>query len=366
MWFIISHYWVAILLALGLGLIVGYFTCNKNAALERLNRWGFPALVATGVGILIAWMHLLPGRLGLWLETLLLTFITYIVGCLLGTYLKRWMANRPEVMMAAPVAAAAIPNPVMETPVMVTPAVVKHAEVTPTPVPVKVVPAPQPVVTKTVEAAPAVVKPVAAKPFAVAKVVEAPQEPTIMAKVAGEDDHAGKRPVGYVSPRGGKADDLKLLKGIAKTNEDKLHALGIWHFDQLANWTKEETLWVGSYLAFPGRIERENWIEQAKLFAKGGETEHSKAVKAGLDQSSKPKAKTNTKETVAKQKSPAKNTTVTKAATATKAATSVKAASTAASAPAKSVPSQVSATKTKTPDIKTTKAKTTPKAPPKK
>jgi predicted flap endonuclease-1-like 5' DNA nuclease len=360
MWFIISHYWVAILLALGLGLIVGYFTCNKNAALERLNRWGFPALVATGVGILIAWMHLLPGRLGLWLETLLLTFITYIVGCLLGTYLKRWMANRPEVMMAAPVAAAAIPNPVMETPVMVTPAVVKHAEVTPTPVPVKVVPAPQPVVTKTVEAAPAVVKPVAAKPFAVAKVVEAPQEPTIMAKVAGEDDHAGKRPVGYVSPRGGKADDLKLLKGIAKTNEDKLHALGIWHFDQLANWTKEETLWVGSYLAFPGRIERENWIEQAKLFAKGGETEHSKAVKAGLDQSSKPKASSNAKD---KAVAPAKKAVTAKSASPAKATTTAQNVSLAKPVDApKGAPS-----KTKSSDTKLAQGKKpTAKKPPKK
>jgi predicted flap endonuclease-1-like 5' DNA nuclease len=119
-------------------------------------------------------------------------------------------------------------------------------------------------------------------------------EPEQIARIEGEEAHAGKRPVGYVAPRSGKADDLKLIKGIAKTNEDKLHALGIWHFDQMANWTSDEITWVGSYLAFPGRIQREKWVEQARQFLKGEETEHAKAVKTGLDQSSKPRPQSKT------------------------------------------------------------------------
>ena len=48
-----------------------------------------------------------------------------------------------------------------------------------------------------------------------------------------------------------------------------LHRLGIFHFSQIAAWTPEEAEWVGSYLAFPGRIEREGWIGQAKAVLSG-------------------------------------------------------------------------------------------------
>lgn len=84
----------------------------------------------------------------------------------------------------------------------------------------------------------------------------------------GGDGHPGVRPPTLDAPQGA-ADDLKLLKGIGPQNERRLHALGIFHFRQIAAWTPEEVAWVGSYLAFPGRIEREGWIGQAKAFAAG-------------------------------------------------------------------------------------------------
>ena len=106
-------------------------------------------------------------------------------------------------------------------------------------------------------------------------------------RIEGEENYAGSRPAGLLGPRGGKADDLKHVKGIGPQNEGRLHGLGIWHFEQIAAWTHENVLWVGSYLAFPGRIDRENWVEQAKLLAKGVETEFSKRAAAGLVPTSK-------------------------------------------------------------------------------
>ena len=91
----------------------------------------------------------------------------------------------------------------------------------------------------------------------------------------------GKRPRGYAAPIGGKADDLKRIRGIGKQNEGRLHALGIWHFSQIAAWVRDEIDWVGSYLAFPGRIDREDWVGQARVLAKGGDTEFSKRVDRG-------------------------------------------------------------------------------------
>jgi predicted flap endonuclease-1-like 5' DNA nuclease len=89
------------------------------------------------------------------------------------------------------------------------------------------------------------------------------------------------KPVGLAGPRGGKADDLKRIRGIGKQNEGRLHGLGIWHFDQIAAWNKKQIEWVGDYLAFPGRIEREEWVAQAKVLAKGEETAFSKRVDKG-------------------------------------------------------------------------------------
>ncbi len=83
-------------------------------------------------------------------------------------------------------------------------------------------------------------------------------------------DAVGTRPSGLASARSGTADKLQRIKGIGPVNEGKLQALGIFHFDQIGAWTREEIRWVGTYLAFPGRIDREEWTVQAKTLAAGG------------------------------------------------------------------------------------------------
>lgn len=82
-------------------------------------------------------------------------------------------------------------------------------------------------------------------------------------------------------------DDLKRIKGIGPKNEDALNELGIYTFRQIAEWTPSNVDWVEDFMSFPGRIEREDWIGQAKLLASGAETEFSKRVDAGEVSSSK-------------------------------------------------------------------------------
>jgi predicted flap endonuclease-1-like 5' DNA nuclease len=79
-------------------------------------------------------------------------------------------------------------------------------------------------------------------------------------------DAVGTRPPGLAAPRGAP-DDLKRINGIGPTNEKKLNALGIYHLDQIAAWDDAQMRWVGAYLAFPGRIEREDWVGQARALA---------------------------------------------------------------------------------------------------
>ena len=87
--------------------------------------------------------------------------------------------------------------------------------------------------------------------------------------------------------RGGKADNLKRIKGIGPVNEKRLHELGIYHFDQIAKWGDREIAWMDGFLSFKGRIIRENWVEQADQLAKGEDTEFSKRVDKGDVSSSK-------------------------------------------------------------------------------
>jgi predicted flap endonuclease-1-like 5' DNA nuclease len=155
------------------------------------------------------------------------------------------------------------------------------------PAPKPVAPPPPPPAPAPKAAAPVAVKAPAPAPKPAPAPAPKPAGPALAPKIAGEDQVPGKRPVGYVSPRGGKADDLKRIRGIGKQNEGRLHGLGIWHFDQIADWKAQESLWVGSYLAFPGRIEREEWVKQAKVLAQGKETEFSKRVAKGAVATSK-------------------------------------------------------------------------------
>jgi len=85
----------------------------------------------------------------------------------------------------------------------------------------------------------------------------------------------------------GEEDDLKRIKGIGPVNEKALNELGIFKFSQIAAWTPANIDWVEDFMSFPGRIEREDWIAQAKELAGGGETEFSKRVDAGDVDSSK-------------------------------------------------------------------------------
>ncbi len=67
----------------------------------------------------------------------------------------------------------------------------------------------------------------------------------------------------------GEPDDLKKISGVGPVLEGKLHDLGITKFAQVAAFTKEQIDMVDDRLSFKGRIERDNWLEQAAELAKG-------------------------------------------------------------------------------------------------
>jgi NADH-quinone oxidoreductase subunit E len=69
------------------------------------------------------------------------------------------------------------------------------------------------------------------------------------------------------APREGGADDLKRISGVGPKLEGILNDLGFYHFEQIAAWGPEEIAWVDARLKFKGRIQRDDWVSQARAFA---------------------------------------------------------------------------------------------------
>ncbi|MCC0057494.1 MAG: 30S ribosomal protein S2 [Rhodobiaceae bacterium] len=65
------------------------------------------------------------------------------------------------------------------------------------------------------------------------------------------------------APRGAP-DDLKKLQGVGPALEQKLNDLGIFHFWQVAGFSGDDIARIDDELSFKGRIERDNWVEQAR------------------------------------------------------------------------------------------------------
>jgi NADH-quinone oxidoreductase subunit E len=110
-------------------------------------------------------------------------------------------------------------------------------------------------------------------PKAAAKNVKAVEEQAAAAPTAAKPALTDKnRPAGIDKPTA--PDDLKLISGVGPKIEGTLQELGIFTFAQVASWKKAEREWVDGYLNFKGRIERDDWVKQAKVLAKGGEAEY--------------------------------------------------------------------------------------------
>jgi predicted flap endonuclease-1-like 5' DNA nuclease len=80
----------------------------------------------------------------------------------------------------------------------------------------------------------------------------------------------GVKPPVLSAPRNGAPDDFTLIDSVSQLQQGTLNALGVFHFDQIAAWTPDHVAWIDSYLRLQGRIDDEEWIEQAQALAEDG------------------------------------------------------------------------------------------------
>ena len=71
-----------------------------------------------------------------------------------------------------------------------------------------------------------------------------------------------------IAPAVGEPDNLRQIKGVGPKLNTLLGTLGVTRFDQIAAWGPSEIAEVDGYLGnFKGRIERDNWVDQAGYLA---------------------------------------------------------------------------------------------------
>jgi predicted flap endonuclease-1-like 5' DNA nuclease len=211
----------------------------ENKGVPWLGGW----LIAAGAGVVVGGALLAVGKFDYTPAIAVGVVVFLLVGIILS-----WLGAPSAGMAPKP---AAMP-------------VVK-----PAPAPVMAAPAPA------AKAAPAMAAPVAAPKAA-------PAMTPVMAAPAASG--MAKKPEALKAARGGKADDLKIVKGIGPKLEILCHKLGFFHFDQVANWTADEVAWVDDNLeGFKGRVTRDRWVPQAKAIVSLGPDEFLRQLDAGKE-----------------------------------------------------------------------------------
>lgn len=143
------------------------------------------------------------------IESALLLLVAFLLGCIVGYFARRLSGRAAPVVAepAAPVIPSAVIQPAAKSPVK---AAAKPARKKPAPAPKAAKPSPMP-------------------------------------------------------------DDLKKIRGIGPRLEAGLNSHGVYRYAQIAKWSKKTIAELNAELNLRGRIDREQWVEQAKALNKPGE-----------------------------------------------------------------------------------------------
>lgn len=89
------------------------------------------------------------------------------------------------------------------------------------------------------------------------------------------------KPLILTSPKLTGKDSLTKIKGITSKIESDLNNLGIYHFEQISQWSNKNCEWVEEFLLLPKIVRGNQWVEQAKVLLSGRDTEYSLQLENG-------------------------------------------------------------------------------------
>ncbi len=100
-------------------------------------------------------------------------------------------------------------------------------------------------------------------PVDTAPVVQRTDEEAVLIRIQSRSKALDFDRIGYAGPD--DADNLRFIEGINPMVERRLHAAGMYRFSQLAQLTPDDVYLLNEVLEFfPGRVQRDNWVGQAK------------------------------------------------------------------------------------------------------
>ncbi len=236
--------------ACALGALIGYAATSQAKDAPSAPGWNIVAIgVALACGAAASWLGLFEGRAALMLDIFLVAAFAYLIGLPIGGALKTALA-------AAPAQAAKRPIVVLRS---------ATAEI------LEPVVAPAPPPREEIAAAAEAVTPTSVEPAlaAAASAAKALNEKAAQMRAPSGGKAAGSRPATLPAPRGGAADDLAKIKGLGPKSVEKLHALGVFHYDQIAAWSDDNVKWIDSSIGAAGRVKRSGWVEQAQALSGG-------------------------------------------------------------------------------------------------
>ena len=100
-----------------------------------------------------------------------------------------------------------------------------------------------------------------------AKVTE--PAPVVEAEKPAEKPKAAKKATAPKKTAAAGKDDLKKIKGLGPAMEKKLNEAGFASYEQIGALKKADAATLDEKLGLGGRIERDEWVKQAKALAKG-------------------------------------------------------------------------------------------------
>ncbi|WP_424361632.1 hypothetical protein [Methylocystis parvus] len=225
--------------ALALGALIGFLTFTRARDATFGGGWIIAlGVLALSVGAAISYVEILQGRDAALFDIGYLATLAYAAGLPLGGFIKSLGGEGENRPTPAPIIVA--PAPVIEPePVIIPPQPVAEAE-----------------------------RPIAAPETRT--VAETRRPPNAAPAPARAKTPRGAKPETLGAPRNGAPDDLSRIKGVGPKSLEKLNALGVFHYDQIAEWDLENARWIGAAIGAPGRVERDKWIQQARALAGAG------------------------------------------------------------------------------------------------
>jgi len=223
--------------ACALGAVIGYLTTSPAKDAPAAPGWNLIAIAAAlAAGAAASWLGLLEGRVALMVDISLISAVAYLVGLPVGGALKVTQAATPAYAVKRPmVVLRGVASEVCE-----------------------------PIIGSSPDAQEASVEPALE---AAASAAKALNEKAAEMRASSGKAAAGERPSMLTAPRGGAPDDLAKIKGVGPKSVEKLHALGVFHYDQIAAWSDDNVKWIESSIGAAGRVKRNGWVAQAQALS---------------------------------------------------------------------------------------------------